>query len=111
MRADGSLDRLHDLLERAMALWGRRVPKLHLSSGRPGGTTAHADYIEMVSFPGLDPAPEYTQVEIVYIDPVRDLALLRVVSDAPLPSAQYEVVCGTHEDIQKRIKVLNDPIA
>ena len=44
-----------------------------------------ADYIEMVSFPGLDPAPEYTQVEIVYIDPVRDLALLRVVSDAPLP--------------------------
>jgi UV DNA damage endonuclease len=40
-------DGLHDLLERSMALWGKRVPKLHLSSGRPGGTTAHADYIEM----------------------------------------------------------------
>jgi len=44
-----------------------------------------ADYIEMVQFPGLDPAPEYTQVEIVYIDPVRDLALLRIASDEPLP--------------------------
>jgi S1-C subfamily serine protease len=44
-----------------------------------------ADYIEMVSFPGLDEAPEYTSVEIVYIDPVRDLALLHIVSDEPLP--------------------------
>lgn len=44
-----------------------------------------ADYIEMVSFPGLEPAPEYTQVEIVYIDPVRDLALLRLISAEDLP--------------------------
>ena len=44
-----------------------------------------ADYIETVSFPGLDPAPEYSQVEVVYIDPIRDLALLRVISDEPLP--------------------------
>jgi hypothetical protein len=44
-----------------------------------------ADYIEMVSFPGLDPAPEFTQVEIVYIDPIRDLALLRIITDQPLP--------------------------
>ncbi|PRQ04672.1 putative serine protease HtrA [Enhygromyxa salina] len=44
-----------------------------------------ADYIDVVSFPGLDPAPEFTQVEIVYIDPVRDLALLRVITDTPLP--------------------------
>ncbi|PRQ06041.1 S1 family peptidase [Enhygromyxa salina] len=58
----------------------------------PGGymiTNRHvvedADYIDMVSFPGLDPAPEFTQVEIVYIDPVRDLALLRIESDEPLP--------------------------
>ena len=46
-------DGLHDLLERSMALWGKRVPKLHLSSGRPGGTTAHADYIEMDDFEDL----------------------------------------------------------
>jgi S1-C subfamily serine protease len=58
----------------------------------PGGymiTNRHvvedADYIEMVSFPGLDPAPEFTQVEIIYIDPVRDLALLHIASDEPLP--------------------------
>ncbi len=44
-----------------------------------------ADYIETVSFPGLDPAPEFHDVEIVYIDPVRDLALLRIVHDEPLP--------------------------
>ena len=44
-----------------------------------------ADYIEMVHFPGLDPGPEYTKVEIVYIDPVRDLALLRIDSDEELP--------------------------
>lgn len=44
-----------------------------------------ADYIEMVSFPGLDPAPEYTSVEIIYIDPVRDLALLHIDTDEVLP--------------------------
>lgn len=44
-----------------------------------------ADYIEMVSFPGLDAVPEYTTVEIVYIDPVRDLALLHISTDEPLP--------------------------
>jgi S1-C subfamily serine protease len=44
-----------------------------------------ADYIEMVHFPGLEPAPEFTSVEIVYIDPVRDLALLRLASEEPLP--------------------------
>lgn len=48
-----------------------------------------ADYIEMVSFPGLDPAPEYHDVEIVYIDPVRDLALLRLdTSGEALPYLQ-----------------------
>lgn len=44
-----------------------------------------ADYIEMVSFPGLSEAPEYSSVEIVYIDPVRDLALLHIATDEPLP--------------------------
>lgn len=44
-----------------------------------------ANYIEMVHFPGLDPAPEFTQIEIVYIDPLRDLALLRIATDEALP--------------------------
>lgn len=47
-----------------------------------------ADYIEMVSFPGIDPAPEFRNVEIVYIDPVRDLALLRLICAEPLPFLQ-----------------------
>lgn len=35
------------LLGRAAATWGRRVPKLHLSSQKPGTTTSHADYLLM----------------------------------------------------------------
>ena len=38
---------LHSLLERAMATWGARVPKLHLSSHKPGSRTGHADYLDM----------------------------------------------------------------
>jgi hypothetical protein len=44
-----------------------------------------ANYIESVSFPGLVDNPEFTAVEIVYIDPIRDLALLEITSDEPLP--------------------------
>lgn len=44
-----------------------------------------ANYIESVSFPGLAANPTFTAVEIVYIDPVRDLALLEIISDEPLP--------------------------
>ena len=38
---------LLDLLGRAMATWGRRAPKLHLSSHKPGTRTGHADYLDM----------------------------------------------------------------
>ena len=38
---------LADLLDRAMATWGKGVPKLHLSSQKPGKRTAHADYLDM----------------------------------------------------------------
>jgi hypothetical protein len=44
-----------------------------------------ANFIESVSFPGLADNPEFTAVEIVYIDPIRDLALLEITSDEPLP--------------------------
>lgn len=37
---------LPDLLARAVETWGGRVPKLHLSSPREPGKTAHADYID-----------------------------------------------------------------
>ena len=58
----------------------------------PGGymiTNRHvvedADYIERVRFPGLASVPEFRRVEVVYIDPLRDLALLHIDSEAPLP--------------------------
>lgn len=38
---------LVELLDRAMATWGARVPKLHLSSHKPGTRTGHADYLHM----------------------------------------------------------------
>lgn len=50
-----------------------------------------ANYIESVSFPGLAANPSFGAVEIVYIDPVRDLALLRIVSDEPLPYLELAI--------------------
>ena len=40
-------DGLVGLLDRAMATWGTRPPKLHLSSHKPGTRTGHADYLDM----------------------------------------------------------------
>lgn len=44
-----------------------------------------ADYIDNVTFPALRPARKFASVRIVYIDPVRDLALLKIDADEPLP--------------------------
>jgi UV DNA damage endonuclease len=38
---------LGELMERAAATWGKRAPKLHLSSHKPGTRTGHADYLSM----------------------------------------------------------------
>ncbi len=35
------------LLDRAVATWGGRPPKMHLSSHRPGTRTGHADFLDM----------------------------------------------------------------
>ncbi len=43
-----------------------------------------ADYIDGIVFPALQPARKFSSVRIVYIDPVRDLALLKVEVDTPL---------------------------
>ena len=48
-----------------------------------------ANYIESVSFPGLAANPEFTSVEIIYIDPVRDLALLKIASDEPFDFLEF----------------------
>lgn len=60
-----------------------------------------ADHIEMVSFPGLDPAPEFTAIEVVYIDPVRDLALLRIIAEEPLPFLQ--LATGTRAPVSQYV--------
>ncbi len=44
-----------------------------------------ADYVEKLEFPALQPTRSFASVRIVYIDPVRDLALLKVETDEPLP--------------------------
>ena len=38
---------LTEMMGRAMATWGKRVPKLHLSSHKPGTRTGHADFLDM----------------------------------------------------------------
>ena len=40
-------DGVVELMERAVATWGRKVPKLHLSSHKPGTRTGHADFLDM----------------------------------------------------------------
>lgn len=44
-----------------------------------------ADHLEGVVFPTIDPEHVYESVRIEYIDPVRDLALLKVNAKEPLP--------------------------
>lgn len=44
-----------------------------------------ADHIEDISFPALDPPLHFSSVHVVYIDPVNDLALLKVDTKRALP--------------------------
>ncbi|MGH1339926.1 MAG: S1 family peptidase [Nannocystales bacterium] len=44
-----------------------------------------ASHVESVSFPAHDPPMTYHSVEVVYTDPERDLALIRVHTDDELP--------------------------
>ncbi len=44
-----------------------------------------AAHIESVTFPAHDPPRVYNSVRVVYMDPQRDLALLQVNTDDPLP--------------------------
>lgn len=84
-----------DLVDHAEAA----VAVVHTPSGRglgfvvdPTGylvTNRHvvedASHVEAVSFPAHDPPRTYHSVEVVYTDPERDLALIRVHTDDDLP--------------------------
>lgn len=67
-----------------------------------------ADHIEDVTFPGLRPERSFAAVRIVYIDPSRDLALLKLDVDAPLPSLPLAAVQSTpiEEYLQPKDPVL-----
>ncbi len=45
-----------------------------------------ADHIEKIDFPALSPPQSFGSVRVVYIDPSRDLALLKVDPQSPLPA-------------------------
>ncbi|HEY8376703.1 MAG TPA: serine protease, partial [Nannocystis sp.] len=51
-----------------------------------------ADHIEEVIFPALRPQRSFAAVRIVYIDPSRDLALIKLDVDEPLPALDLAVV-------------------
>ena len=57
-----------------------------------------ADYIDNLTFPALQPAVSFASVRIVYIDPRRDLALIKVESDKPLP--HLTLAAGSPRPIQ-----------
>lgn len=69
------------LLDRAVATWGGRPPKMHLSSHRPGTRTGHADFLAM--------------------DDVQ--ALVDVMAQVGAPDAPYDVML---EAKRKEIAVL-----
>jgi hypothetical protein len=54
-----------------------------------------ADHIESVTFSALERPITYSSVEIVYIDPRRDLALLKIASKEPLPYLKVPSSEGT----------------
>ncbi|MCA9713168.1 MAG: trypsin-like peptidase domain-containing protein [Myxococcales bacterium] len=69
-----------------------------------------ADFIERVVFPALDPPRRYSGVRVVYIDPERDLALLKVETDAPLPrlrlASARQAPLGDYLEIADRVLLL-----
>jgi S1-C subfamily serine protease len=68
------------------------------------------DFIEEVIFPALRPPRRFASVQIVYVDPRRDLALLKVDAGAPLPSltlSTAEVRAGAGSlSVEERVLLL-----
>jgi UV DNA damage endonuclease len=59
-------DGLAERLELIIDTWKGKVPKLHLSSQKPGTRTSHADYIEQQDFDELQDWMERVQTDGVY---------------------------------------------
>ena len=58
-----------------------------------------ADHVEELTFPALQPPRTFTRVRIVYIDPQRDLALLKIETDERLP--YLSLATGTPRPVEK----------
>lgn len=66
-----------------------------------------ASHVESISFPAHDPPASYSSVQIIYMDPARDLALLKVNTPQPLPSLSL----ATHKpQTASRYIRPNDPV-
>lgn len=68
-----------------------------------------ASHVKSVRFPASSPPREYTTVQVVYIDPERDLALLRVAVDEDLPSLPMATVAASssrRDDLETRDPVV-----
>ena len=57
-----------------------------------------ADHVEDLTFPALQPPRSFSRVRIVYIDPQRDLALLKIETDEQLP--YLSLATGTPRPVQ-----------
>lgn len=58
-----------------------------------------AEYVEELTFPALQPPRTFSRVRIVYIDPERDLALLKIETDEQLP--YLSLATGTPRPVEK----------
>jgi S1-C subfamily serine protease len=65
-----------------------------------------ADHVEDLTFPALQPPRTYSRVRIVYIDPQRDLALLKIESAERLP--YLSLATGTPRPVQNYLQHADD---
>ena len=81
------------LLERAMGTWGRRIPKMHLSSQKPGTKTSHADFLLMEDVQVLVDAMEQVGGDEPY-----DLMLEAKMKECALLEVQRYLTTGEAPD-------------
>lgn len=65
------------------------------------------DHVESIVFPSRDPGRRFESVEVTYVDPVRDLALLHVHTDEPLP---YLPLASQRAEPVTRYLAKRDPV-
>jgi UV DNA damage endonuclease len=82
-------DGLTEKLELVIDTWKGKVPKLHLSSQKPGTRTSHADFIEQHDFDELQDWMEHVQTEGVY-----DLMIEAKLKEKAVQALQHRASFG-----------------